>query len=468
MAVPTLVTICQQKIIKILEDNEFHGRLVNDLCKHVPDALLEPIFNVLLERGAVTDVALLAFLVPGRMSLRVRQALKIRNSIFKQIGLNCPNLMTLDLSDCSQIRNSVVRTILQGCPILEDIRLDRCHRLTDSAFEFAESPFQSLLGCFSLEAISLQGCPQITGEIISTLNKHCRSLQYLNLSQCKNVRSPEIQEVFQHNRLRSLNLAFIDDISDEAFILLPPALVSNSSTSTIASRSGSQISSTSSGTSRDLYNYCCPLQKLNVCKSRITDSSIFRMANNLIALIEIRLQWCTGVSDAGITALVRSCPRLRLLDLKSCAVTDRGILSIAENCAQLKELDLSWCPNFSESALIRLLEMHNSGRIDSNEEGLEASVGLTLEQLNLEWCAQVTDATLHALKAIEMRQPSGSSLLKCVRLSGCVNITHKGLEMLRAHEPPQRQLQHPQALIEQYPRNNKRTIGEGRINVVSS
>lgn len=64
--------------------------------------------------------------------------------------------MTLDLSNCSQVGNTVVRAILQGCPVLEDIRLDRCHRITDSAFDFSESPFERLLGCLSLEAISLQ------------------------------------------------------------------------------------------------------------------------------------------------------------------------------------------------------------------------------------------------------------------------------------------------------------------------
>jgi len=64
----------------------------------------------------------------------------------------------LDLSNCSQVGNTVVRAILQGCPVLEDIRLDRCHRITDSAFDFSESPFERLLGCLSLEAISLQVC----------------------------------------------------------------------------------------------------------------------------------------------------------------------------------------------------------------------------------------------------------------------------------------------------------------------
>jgi hypothetical protein len=62
----------------------------------------------------------------------------------------------LDLSNCAQVSNSVVRAILQGCPVLENMRLDRCHRITDSAFDMAESPFQFLFGCLSLQAISLQ------------------------------------------------------------------------------------------------------------------------------------------------------------------------------------------------------------------------------------------------------------------------------------------------------------------------
>jgi hypothetical protein len=64
--------------------------------------------------------------------------------------------VTLDLSNCAQVGNSVVRAILQGCPVLESIRLDRCHRITDSAFDVSESPFQFLVGCLSLQAISLQ------------------------------------------------------------------------------------------------------------------------------------------------------------------------------------------------------------------------------------------------------------------------------------------------------------------------
>lgn len=93
--IPSLTTICQGKIMELLEQSEFHGRLVNDLCRYVPDYLLEPIFRVLLEKGVVTDTALLAYLVPNRLSLKINQARSIRNSTFRQIGMNCPNLVSV-------------------------------------------------------------------------------------------------------------------------------------------------------------------------------------------------------------------------------------------------------------------------------------------------------------------------------------------------------------------------------------
>ncbi len=92
--IPSLTSICQSKIMELLEQSEFHGRLVNDLCRYVPDLLLEPIFRVLLEKGVVTDTALLAYLVPNRLSLKINQARSIRNSTFRQIGLNCPHLVS--------------------------------------------------------------------------------------------------------------------------------------------------------------------------------------------------------------------------------------------------------------------------------------------------------------------------------------------------------------------------------------
>lgn len=135
----------------------------------------------------------------------------------------------------------------------------------------------------------------------------------------------------------------------------------------------------------------------------------------LVALLEIRLQWCSGITDAGITSLVRNCPKLRLLDLKSCPVTDGGIASIATLCAELKELDLSWCPGFSEEGLAQLVQTGRQGRNEAQQ----------LERLSLEWCMQVTDRTLRALSAL--------TSLKRVRLGGCAGITTAGVDQFKSY-----------------------------------
>jgi len=234
------------------------------------------------------------------------------------------------------------------------------------------------------------------------------------------VKSPKIQHIFEHNQLLSLNLSFIEDISDEAFVLMPMLAAAvagaGSGMNSGPPSPGSLTLSPSSSSSPRTYSYkrTSPLQKLNMSKSKITDSSIFRMCC-LVALLEIRLQWCSGITDAGITSLVRSCPKLRLLDLKSCPVTDSGISAIAQLCAELKELDLSWCPGFSEEGLQHLMHTGRRGRNEAQR----------LERLSLEWCMQVTDSTLLALAAL--------TSLKRVRLAGCANVTTSGVDCLRTY-----------------------------------
>jgi hypothetical protein len=41
---------------------------------------------------------------------------------------------------------------------------------------------------------------------------------------------------------------------------------------------------------------------------------------------------CGGISDRGISSLVEGCPRLEIIDLKSCLITDVAIDSIAKVC----------------------------------------------------------------------------------------------------------------------------------------
>ncbi len=93
MSAPSLRNLCEDVLIAFLERNHYHPKLINDLCKKVPHPLLERIFETLLQRNAITDVALLAFLIPDRTQLNLKRSVQIRNATLRQISFNCPNLV---------------------------------------------------------------------------------------------------------------------------------------------------------------------------------------------------------------------------------------------------------------------------------------------------------------------------------------------------------------------------------------
>jgi anti-anti-sigma regulatory factor len=391
--IPSLVVLCQRNLFAILRQLKFSARAINHLCKHVPEFLLEPILEemLLLDERVITETALLAFLVPARRKLHLLNYPTLRNSTLKQIGFHCPNMLCLNMSGCSQVSNAVIRSILQGCPHLEELRVDQCLRITDAAFDAMQSPFHSLLGCASLKVISLQGCPQITGHIVSFLNKMCRQLQVLNLAQCKQIENPSIKHVFEHRQLKSLNLRFVNTLDDSVFSHLVHNL--------------DLVEGVSAGS---------PLERLDVGSSQITDSSMGRLCS-LTRLIDIKMPWCQLITDVGIDRLASSCPLLQSVDIKSCQITDVALAAVVTKCRFLKNLDVSWCNSISDSGLQSLVV---SGR--GCRGGRKA-----LEKLSVVWCTLLTDVGVSALLASELAS------LRFLDLTGCNAVSTGCVQQLR-------------------------------------
>lgn len=192
--------------------------------------------------------------------------------------------------------------------------------------------------------------------------------------------------MFEHSQLLTLNLAFADSVSDEAFLSLP--LLSSVEKSPNFS----------------------PLRKLHLGKSVITDLSIFRMAY-LGELVEIRLQWCHGITDQGVEALTRNCPRLKVIDLQSCLITDKAIFSIAKRSKEIKVLDLSWCTQITDKAF-------------SNSKISQYCLN-SLEHLLLAWCSKISDVGLISLL--------GLSNLKTIEIAGCSDISKACVDKITNH-----------------------------------
>lgn len=144
----------------------------------------------------------------------------------------------------------------------------------------------------------------------------------------------------------------------------------------------------------------------------------------LSKLIEIRLQWCHGITDIGIQALTSNCPRLRLIDLKSCLITDESVNSIARCSKYLEVLDLSWCSLLTDSCL------ENFVAYQSNNINMHQSKGI--EKLYLVWCSNLTDRGVSCLLSL-------ASTLKKVDISGCsqvsndcsVELNERGIEVIQ-------------------------------------
>ncbi len=75
--------------------SRFHPRLINEVAKSLSlfEHLLEPILRSLMTEGAMTDVALIAFLAPNRRTLEISGISGVRSSTLKLIGFYCTNLV---------------------------------------------------------------------------------------------------------------------------------------------------------------------------------------------------------------------------------------------------------------------------------------------------------------------------------------------------------------------------------------
>ncbi|CAM9567501.1 unnamed protein product, partial [Discosporangium mesarthrocarpum] len=261
---------------------------------HMPHELCARLLKRLVVAGKLTGFVLSGFLTPAALEVDLTGAATVQNCVFKQLGVSCPSLIHLNLSMCPQVNNSVVRCVLQGCSKLRQLYLDGCHRVTDAGFHLQQSPFYVLVGAVSLETLSVQGCPQVTGSLVLHLRKLCRNLKELNMARCKSVSGDSLQRLFDScPTLESLNVSFLETATEEAFRVL--STIFNSETAWLP-----------------------PLRHLNLGScGGLTDLGLSRVGC-FRSLESVHLENCLHVTDEGLLALARRCPMLQGVGLGNC------------------------------------------------------------------------------------------------------------------------------------------------------
>ncbi|KAK7912269.1 F-box domain-containing protein [Apiospora marii] len=168
--------------------------------------------------------------------------------------------------------------------------------------------------------------------------------------------------------------------------------------------------------------------KVNNEVSKITEASIFAIAENCRKLQGLNVSGCKNISNESMIALAESCKYIKRLKLNDCdQLNDSAILAFANNCPNILEIDLHACSNIGNEPVTALLAKGQSLRelrlasCDLIDDGafLNLPAGRTYEHLrilDLTCCVKLTDRSVEKIVDVAPR-------LRNLVLAKCGNMT---------------------------------------------
>lgn len=162
--------------------------------------------------------------------------------------------------------------------------------------------------------------------------------------------------------------------------------------------------------------------------SQLKDEAIFALTGDIGIsapfcgrLTTLTVDHCQHLTDKAFSSLARKCRKMKRLSLKHCSlVSDKSVTSIVHCCHSLKVLSLQGCLKLTDKAL------HAIG---------EQLVLRKLQVLDISRCFRVTDLGIENLTQLLRRHSRQYSCLRQLNLSGCYEITERGLCLLFQRHP---------------------------------
>ncbi|GLJ30301.1 hypothetical protein SUGI_0599470 [Cryptomeria japonica] len=194
----------------------------------------------------------------------------------------------------------------------------------------------------------------------------------------------------------------------------------------------------------------------------LTSCIPFCQANGCRDLRIVCLKRRKGLGNVGVTSLMKSCPKIKHLDLGFCnritdqaleaigasnclevlllngckLVTDRGLASLAlgSTATTLKRLDLSYCDRITDRGVSLLkhlsclqeLNLEGCGQEVTDSGGMELGAIQTLEKINFSLLINISDVSLLVIAR-------HCSNLKEIKVSGCESVTGDGVCAFSQH-----------------------------------
>ena len=260
-------------------------------------------------------------------------------------------LTTLCLMACSVVDLSAISV----CHSLFELSILECPNLTNDSFVVG------IQGCVKLTCCSLHKCVNLREGAVVALLQTCVKLERLSLRGSYNF--PEIvAETTASSSLISFSSNDEQSVLSGPFIraiaIMAPTLVS------MALRYS--YSTIGDGDIHFLVQNCNNLS--NICwqyYTSITNAALVCVAQHLLGLKELYIDYCRRIADPGVIALAQSATATNLckLRLTSLDATDVALQAIGTHCSSLQILSVQYCHLLTDSAF-STLNMSNLMSLD--------------------------------------------------------------------------------------------------------
>jgi Leucine Rich repeat len=333
------------------------------------------------------------------------------------VGIDNKFLHTLGLFD-SDITDDGLLMIAQGCPQLKDITLRDCKKISHKgllALAVNLPGMTSIDVCLSSKMTSVSVTVNKTCVGVYAIAVRCPALVKISLLEGYRSRyaavaiNDSIQAIARGcSKLQTISIYDGYELSDKSVTFLAERCKELRS---ILLRRCDLVAD---GAIRAIANSCPDLEKLDLGGrrtdttyiSRITDASFIIVGQNCSKLVDISIAY-NNVTDIGIAALSRGCPKLQSFSANNCpSISTAGITALSHRCKELRTINLVNCRRISDDCLFRIAEgcpeltsFTLSGSKAVTNAGISCIAGSCekLTSITISNCSQIDDKALIAI-----------------------------------------------------------------------
>ncbi|CAN1169268.1 EIN3-binding F-box protein 1 [Linum perenne] len=191
---------------------------------------------------------------------------------------------------------------------------------------------------------------------------------------------------------------------------------------------------------------CCPsLKVLSLWSlSSVNDEGLSEIAEGCHQLEKLDLCNCPGITDKGLQAIARNCPNLTDLTIESCVnIGNEGLQAIGQSCANLKSISIKNCPAVGDQGIGGLVSSASYALMKVKLQALNIT-DVSLAVIG-HYGKAVTDLVLSSLPNVTERgfwvmgNGHGLQKLKSFTVTSCRGATDAGLESVAKGCPNLRQ-----------------------------